>query len=136
MSKFLKEKGIGFYLTVCLAVLAVVTAIVYAVSYRNYVGFMSWPAFWLLIGGAVLAVGLHFIKLGKVSPWLLAAAVLAAVLLYIECLYSYVVVVLVGIDLNSFSNQFILCTSLFGACLVLSIVNIYLKQVKQVKEEA
>ena len=38
-----------------------------------------------------------------------------------------------GIDLNSFSPQFILCSVLFAVSLVLSIVNIYLKQEKEEK---
>ena len=127
MKKFLERKGIGFYATLCLAVLSVITAIVYAASYANYVGFMSWPAFGLLIGGAVCALALHCIRKGQWAPWVIAAAVFIALLMYIKCMYSYVVVVMVGIDLNSFSPQFILCSVLFAVSLVLSIVNIYHK---------
>lgn len=133
MEKLLRNKSVGFYLTLCLAVLAIVTAIFYAVSYANYVGFMSWPAFWLLVLGAVGAVALSFVGFGKYAPWLQAATIFISLLLYINCLYSYVVVVLVGIDLSSFSPQFIICSVLFVLSLVLSIVNIYLKQEKEEK---
>ena len=131
MKEFLERKGIGFYATLCLAVLSVITAVVYAASYANYVGFMSWPAFALLIGGAVCAVLLHCIRKGKWSPWVSGATILVSLLLYIKCLYSYVVVVLVGIDLNSFSPQFIRCSVLFVACHLLGIVIIYLRQEKE-----
>ena len=131
MEKFLKRKGIGFYLTLCVAVLAIVTAVIYAVSYANYAGQMSWLAFGLLIGGAVCAVALHCLGKGNWAPWVLAAAIFVSVLLYIQCMYNYVVVVMVGIDLNSFSPQFITCSVLLCVSLVLSIVNIYLKQQKE-----
>lgn len=131
MGQILKRKGLGFYLTMCLVVLSVVTAIAYVNSYANYVGFMSWPAIWLLVGGAVAALALSFTGLNKFAPWVVMATVFTAALLYVKCLYSYVVVVLVGIDLNSFTPQFMLCSTLFVVSLLLSIINIYFKQEKE-----
>lgn len=134
MKVFLKNKGIGFYTTVCFAVLAIVTAVLYSGFYANYVGQMSWQAFWLLICGAVVSVVLHLLHFGNISPWVLAGGVFGAVLMFIRAMYSYIAVVMVGIDLNSFSPQFMTCSVLLGICLAGSIVNVYLIQEKEVQD--
>lgn len=132
MVKFFRNKGIGYWLTLCLVALAVITAAVYADSYANYPNHMSWPAVALLVGGAVIALVLSFInKLSNWAPWVQVATIFSSLMLFIQHLYTYVVVVLVGIDLNTFTPQFILCSVLYGVSVVLSIVNIYLKQVKE-----
>lgn len=132
MVKFFKSKGIGFYLTLCLVVLSVVTAAAYIMSYVKYPNHMSWTAVGLLFGGAAAALVLSVIRrCGWLAPWVLVGTIFSSLMLYIQHLYSYVVVVIVGIDLSSFTPQFILCTALYVASVVLSIVNIYLKQEKE-----
>jgi len=134
MVKFFKSKGIGFYLTLCLVVLSVVTAAAYIMSYVKYPNHMSWTAVGLLFGGAAAALVLSVIRrCGWLAPWVLVGTIFSSLMLYIQHLYSYVVVVIVGIDLSTFTPQFILCSALYAVCVVLSIVNIYLKQEKEAK---
>jgi len=132
MVKFFRNKGIGFYLTLVLVALAVITAAVYADSYAKYPNHMSWTAVGLLAGGAAVALVLSLInKLSNWAPWVQVFSIFSSLMLFVQHLYSYVVVVVVGIDLNTFTPQFILCSVLYGVSVVLSIVNIYLKQVKE-----
>lgn len=134
MVKFFKSKGIGFYLTLCLVVLSVITAVAYVSSYVKYPNHMSWLAVGLLVGGAVVALVLSVIRrCGWLAPWVQVGTIFSSLMLFIQHLYSYVVVVIVGIDLNSFTPQFILCSVLYAVCVVLSIVNVYLKQEKEAK---
>ena len=53
--------------------------------------------------------------------------------MYIEAVYGYVMVVLIGIDLNEVSQQFIICTALFVVTFVLSLINIFVTQEKEVE---
>lgn len=134
MVKFFKNKGIGFYLTLCLVVLSVITAVAYVTSYAKYPNHMSWLAVGLLIGGAVVALVLSAIRrCSWLAPWVQVGTIFSSLMLFIQHLYSYVVVVIVGIDLSSFTPQFILCSALYAVCVVLSIVNVYLKQEKEAK---
>ena len=64
---------------------------------------------------------------------MLALANFVALMLYITNIYNYVVVVMVGIDISSFSTQFIACTTLFAILLVASVANIFFKQSKEEK---
>lgn len=127
MKGILAGKRSGFYVTLVLAVLSVVTAAIYANSYGKYAS-MSWPLFANLLIGAVIAVALAFIGKGKWAPWVQVATIFIAILLFITTQYSYVAVVMVGIDLNAFSSQFVTSAALLIVNLVIAIANIYLKQ--------
>jgi hypothetical protein len=127
MKGILAGKRSGYYVTLALSVLSVVTAAFYAVSYSKYAS-MSWAAFASLIIGALAAVVLANIGKGNWAPWVQVATIFAAILWFIKTQYSYVAVVLVGIDLTSFSPQFVTSVVLLVAALVVSIVNIYLEQ--------
>ena len=50
-------------------------------------------------------------------------------------IYNYVVVVMVGIDVNPLSSQFITCTVCFAILVVISIANIFFRQEKKKQEE-
>lgn len=127
MKGILANKRSGFYVTVALAILSIATAAFYATSFGKYVA-MSWPAFANLIIGAVAAVALAFMGKGKWGPWIQFATIFNAILLFITTQYTYVAVVLVGIDLTTFSPQFVTSVVLLIVNLVVAIVNIYLKQ--------
>lgn len=136
---FLSQKRYGFYVTICASVLAVITAIIYAANYHNYLAMMSWPAFVLLLVMALVSIALTFIKF--TAPWApipVAVGALAGLLLYIKAMYNYVTVVLVGIDLSGFSAQFIICSVFVILTFVVAVANIFFPQVKedkQIKEE-
>ncbi len=131
----LAEKRFGFYVTLAVAVLSLVTAIVYAVGYSNNARFMSWPAFILLIVGAVAALVFAFLDLDDFGTAILALFSLIGLLLFIHIIYNYVVVVMIGIDLSSFSGAFIASAVMFVLTFAASFVNLFLPQKKN-KEEA
>ncbi len=127
MKGFFEGRRAGFYVSIILAVLSCVTAFVYSSAYGKYAS-MSGMIVWLLVASAVIAVVLSAARIGRFVCWLQAGAIFLAVLEFIKTQYSYVAVVLVGIDLNSFSSQFMTCAVLLCVCLVIGIINIYLKQ--------
>ena len=131
---FLSNKRYGFYVTLALIVLSVVTAIVYAVSYGKYVSMMSWTAFVLLLVGAVGAVALIALKQTKWAYAPLAICAFIALLLFIKHIYNYVAVVVVGIDLSGISGQFLACTVFFALTFLASVVNVFLAQEKEENE--
>lgn len=127
---YLKGKSYGFYVTLVLTALTVVTAVIYAALY-NGSRYMSWPTVWIMIAGAAIALALPLAGQARWSNAVLALADFVAFLLYVYYIYFYVSVVMVGIQAKTFSWQFILCTVLFAALLVLNIVNVFLKQVRE-----
>ena len=133
VKKLLENKSYGYYVTLALSVLSVVIAVVYAVMY-NGSRYMSMPAAILPIVGAVAAVGLGFVPGGaKAANAVLALCDFVALLFYIYGIYFYVSIVLVGIQASSFNSQFVTCTGAFVALLIANLVNVFLKQVKEVK---
>ncbi len=133
MKKLLGNKSYGYYITLALSVLSVVTAVVYLVMY-NGSRYMSAPAAVLPIVGAVAAVGLGFVRGGgKAANAVLALCDFVALLFYIYGIYFYVSVVMVGIQASSFNSQFVICTVLFVVLLIANLINVFLKQEKEAK---
>ena len=133
MKKLLGNKSYGYYITLALSVLSVVTAVVYLVMY-NGSSYMSAPAAILPILGAVAAVGLGFVRGGgKAANAVLALCDFVALLFYIYGIYFYVSVVMVGIQASSFNSQFVICTVLFAVLLIANLINVFLKQEKEAK---
>ncbi len=136
IKSYFKEKNYGFYVTLVTLLFTIITLSIYASRYGNYESYMSWPGFYLMIIGAVLALITIVIKKYDWAPIILAAFNFIALMLYITKIYNYVTVVLVGIDIVSFSASFIHCTALFATTIVLSTVAVFLKQLKDTKEPA
>ena len=133
MKKLLGNKSYGYYITLALSVLSVVTAVVYLVMY-NGSRYMSAPAAILPILGAVAAVGLGFVRGGgKAANAVLALCDFVALLFYIYGIYFYVSDVMVGIQASSFNSQFVICTVLFAVLLIANLINVFLKQEKEAK---
>jgi len=119
--------------TVALSLFTLVTSIVYADAYGSNDRYMSWAGFAVMIAGIAVAIVLTALKLNDWAPPVLALANFVALLLYITNIYNYVVVVMVGIDIASFSTQFVACTVLFAIGLAGSVANIFFRQVKEVE---
>ena len=134
IKSFFDRKRYGFYVTLALVVLSVITAIVYAVSYGKYVSMMSWQAFVLLLVGAAGAIALILLRQGKWAFAPLAICAFIALLLFIKHIYSYVAVVMVGIDLSGISGQFLACAILFSLTFIVALVNVFLAQEKEDNE--
>lgn len=124
------QKTYGFYVTLALAVLNIVTAILYASFYGKYVAYINWPAVYVMIIGSLVSVVLSVFGLDDFATALLALVAFTGFLLYAMKIYGYIAVVMVGIDLTEFSPEFITLTVFFVICLVGGIANIFLKQKK------
>lgn len=130
----LAEKCPGFYVMLAAAILAIVTAIAYAVSYSTLTQYLSWSAVVLLIGGAIVAVVLAFTNLDELGTGILALCSLIAMLMYVKLIYYYVSVVIVGIDVQSFDMAFITSAVLFVLTFVVSVVAIFVPKTKEQEE--
>lgn len=133
IKNFFKDKSYGFYVTLAVALLTLVTLIVYANAYGSNDRYMSWAGFAIMLVGLAAAAVLTVFKFNDWVPPVLALANFIALMLYITNIYNYVVVVMVGIDIASFSSQFLACTVLFAILTVVSIADIFFKQVKEVE---
>jgi hypothetical protein len=142
----LKGRSYGFFVTLCVAVLSLVTAIVYAACYQSTPRFMDWNVLIIMVVGIVLSLAMLFVKMPKgfiistdtihdLAGVPMALANLIGLMLYIEVIYNYVAVVMVGIDLGSLSGEFIACTLLLVLSFVAALVNVFLRQDKaEIKE--
>ena len=130
MKRLFENKKPGFYVTLVLIVLSVLLAAVYAKMYAGS-QYVSWPAFWSTLGGAVLALVLGFTKMAKWSNVAVALGDFLGLLFYIYGIYFYVSVVYAGIQAGSFNTQFIFCTAGFVILLLANLVNLFLVQVKE-----
>ena len=127
------KKAYGFYVMLFVAALTIATALMYMNSYQKLEVYMSWPAVGIMVGGAALALILSIAGLDDLGTGILALVNLVGLLLFVQVIYGYVVVVLVGIDLNSFDDKFITCTTLFAVSFVASVVTMFLPQKKIMK---
>lgn len=129
-NSFLKNKSLGFYVTLALIVATVAVSLVYTALYHSS-RYMSWIAMAAMLIGAALALVLAFTPQAKWACAVLALGNFIGLLFYIYGIYFYVSVVMVGIQASTFNWQFQLCTILFAAMLVLNLINVFLKQVKE-----
>ena len=136
INKRLTGKRYGFYVMMASALLAIVAAAVYAGEYGKNARFMDWAAFALLLVGAIVAVALAFINWDEIGMAVLALFSLISLLLYVDIIHGYVMVVAVGIDLDSFSSEFLASTVMLALNFVVSFVAIFLpKNKNKIKEE-
>lgn len=129
LKEYAKDKGIGFYFTAAIALLTLITAIVYAAGFAG-TDDMSWAAFALLLVGLAGSVALIAFKQYFWAPIVQAVFCFLALLMFIYGIYYYVSVVMTGIDATAFSAQFWVSTILFALLFVLSVANIFLSQTK------
>lgn len=133
---YLKDKAVGFWFTAAIAALSLVTAIVYAVCYAGTEN-INWFSFAFMLAAFVAAVVLVVLGKIKLAPYIQAALVFLSLLCFIYGIYYYVSVVLVGIDLDTFDPEFIVCTVLYAVTFGLGVANVFLKQIKdEVRENA
>lgn len=139
MSQNTSKKGFGFYV-VLLAALAALAAGIYFVVIHGTFGLDSThngncydPLItWLLIGGAVIAVGLTVLKRYGLASAVTAIVPGTALCLFVHKCYWYVVDVFVGIDeKHGFDPRFITFTVLILAAFVIGEAAIYIRKVKK-----
>ncbi len=130
MKDLLANKKYGFFVTLALMLLSVVTMIVYASIYGG-TRFMSWAGFWVVLAGVVVAAALILVKQERWVPALLLATNFIGFLLYVYYIYFHVSVILVGIQSAGFPPEFFVNVVFFVITLVVSVANIYLPQNKE-----
>lgn len=135
MKGYLKDKGIGFWFSIVITILSLITAIVYIVSYNNTDNF-NMAAFVLMLAAALVGIVLLVCKQLKLIPYLQAILIYLSLLFFIYGIYYYVSVLAVGIDIQEVDPEFIVCTALFFLTFVLSVANVFLKQTKEVTANA
>ncbi len=138
MSQTPSKKGFGFYVILAAAVLALAAGI-YFLSIHGTFGLDSThngdcynPLItWLLIGGAVIAVGCALLRRYGLASAIAAAMPFAALCLFIYKCYWYVVDVFMGIDeKHGFDPRFIIFSALILAAFIIGEVAIYAKKTK------
>lgn len=133
VKNYFKKKSYGFYVTLAVIVMTIITMIVYSSSYGSIDRYMSWTAIWFMAIGLIAGLALSILNFGEWGAAVLGICNFIGLMQYITKIYNYVVVVLVGIDVNTFSSQFIGCTVCFAILIVLSVANIFFKQEKKVE---
>lgn len=130
MKDLLANKKYGFFVTLALMLLSVVTMIVYASIYGG-TRFMSWAGFWVVLAGVVVAAALILVKQERWVPALLLVTNFIGFLLYVYYIYFHVSVILVGIQSAGFPPEFFVNVVFFVVTLAVSVANIYLPQNKE-----
>lgn len=133
---FTKDKLPGFWVSVGVTLLSLITAITYIACYTNTDKMNYWGFAFLLIG-AIATLVLGIFKKYTYIPYVLGFCSFMGLLFYIYAMYYYVSVVMVGIDLDHFEPQFIVCTIFIAITFIAGVVDIFMNQTKQieVKEE-
>ena len=139
MSQNTSKKGFGFYVVLLAAIAALAAGIYFAVIHGTF-GLDSThngncydPLItWLLIGGAVIAVGLTVLKRYGLASAVTAIVPGVALCLFVHKCYWYVVDVFIGIDeKHGFDPRFITFTVLILAAFVIGEAAIYIRKVKK-----
>ena len=122
-----KNKNNGFYISIIVTFLSLLTSLIYLLTYKGS-DYMSWTSFLLLVTVVLVNIILLVKNKLSLSPWISGLIILIAYMFYFYGKYLYISVVLVGIDLSSFDSKFIINTTLYTILFLLSIINIYLPQ--------
>lgn len=128
--EYLKDKAIGFWFSVSLVLLTAVTAIVYVSCYAGSDD-MNWFSFAFMLAACIATVVLILLKKFEYASYAAALLIFLSLLFFIYGIYYYVSVVLVGIDLDSFSAEFIACTVLYALTFGLGVANVFLRPLKK-----
>ncbi len=131
LKKFFSGKSYGFYVTLVVSLLLLVSGSVYVSMYGNdQRDYQIWTTVLLFIGFA-LSIVLIALRQDKYTPYVQGAFGLAALLFFVRKIYWYVSEVFVGIDEVAFNSKFITCTTLFVILFIATLVNCFLPQVKK-----
>ncbi len=136
LNNYMKDKDVGFWFSASLVVFSLITAVVYAACYAGTDN-INWISFALMLAAAVSGAVLIALKLYVYVPYVLAALIFLSLLFFVYGIYYYVSVVMVGIDLDNFEPQFIICAIMYILAVGASVANVFLRQIKkEVREDA
>ena len=134
MKGLFENKPVGFLVTLGSIGLALITAIVYILTFSVNDQSFNMMAFVLLLVSALASAALLAVKKVNLATYVLWIVTFVAFLFYIVGVYRYVVDVFVGIDRDHFEFHFIISTILFLLSVVGSTSTIFLKQTKEEQE--
>lgn len=120
-----RSNPISASMTLICSLLSLVSAILYRMWFGGTTEFNQ-VAFICLIVASALGV-LAIFGLADLVNAIQFLLMVAGCMFYIYGMYYYISIVWVGIDLQSFSDAFIICTSLLGSAVAVSTVNVLLK---------
>ena len=136
MKNYFRNKHVGFYVSILTGVLALVTAIIYVVVYRDYrsnnnESVFSWAAFILLLACFALPLLASLVKLERFAPYGVFVCGLLALVFYVYAIYYHASVLFAGIELQDNKSSFFLITILVVVTFVFTIVSFFLPQNKK-----
>lgn len=123
----LKNKILGYWFSVGLLALTLITAIVYVASYAGS-SMMSWWVFVFLLVGVV--GGAALLVLDKFDYFPVACFVLsgASIVVFFAKSFNYILDFIVGIDVTSLAASFVVSAVFLALTLVASIVILCMEQ--------
>ena len=130
LQNYLKDKDVGFWFSASLVVFSLLTAVIYAACYAGTDN-INWVSFAFMLAAALAGGVLIALKKYSYAPYALAVLVFLLVLFFIYGIYYYVSVVMVGIDLDSFDPEFIVCTIFYILAFGVSVANLFIRQIKK-----
>lgn len=117
----------GYYCSIALVALMLITAIVYSCGFSQSDS-MSWWALVLLIAGIAAGIVLFLLDKMRYLPLLAFVINLLAAVCYGAGVFDYVFDAIVGIDVVGVSASFVVCTVLFGALVIFNILTLCMEQ--------
>ncbi len=126
-----QNRTVGYYVSLIVTILSSLLTVIYISTYSGTV-YISWVACISMAAVVLFNVVLMAMKKVHISPYITALLILIAYMFYFYRMYFYISVVMVGIDLSSFDSKFIINTAVFSVVFVLSIINIFLRQRKEI----
>ncbi|MCD8223128.1 MAG: hypothetical protein LUD07_13270 [Clostridiales bacterium] len=124
LSNIFSDKKIGFYLSGLAAILSLVTAIIYQLTYYNNADYSS-SVFAILLIAFPAALILTLLRLEAFVPAIVTLIIGIGALRFIYAMYLEMSVVLVGIDKSAFDPQFIVCSVLMILGFIMGEISIY-----------
>ena len=142
---YLKDKAVGFYVTAGVAVLCLLSAILYVVIFSSIDEMIkvSWGVFVFLLLGFILTMAclilplfVPFLKewLLPIAPYVIGAASIIGLCLFMPSGYDYASKNMIGAVRLEFG--FFLCAAFFLITALAGTAGIFIKVIKKEKKEA
>ena len=143
LGNYFKDKGIGFWFSVAVSVLLLLSGILFMAIVPGIDRFVEMAAKWDISQGAMIGVGVIAI-VGAIASIVLIALkqykaigytqfgfALVSFLGFVYASSKYIFEVFMDIEIHGFAGSFIVIMILFVITLVLAIANVFLKQTKE-----
>lgn len=130
---FSKNKSVGFYFILASCLLSLILIIVFLPNTKS--GYYTWLSFIFLLVAILGDVVLIIFKKEDFAPALNSVCAGLAIGFFINACYNYVATVMTGIDIESFSGDFIFSVILYVLLFGSSIASIFIPLRKNIVDE-